>query len=123
MPNNCPEPRHAAQREIACDVGPKISKFLRGREIFHPKSREIAPKSMLPGCTQLAYDPQRSPTTVRSIGMLCRVRLHAIPSRFRTETFDKFHLNFRGRKILHSKSREIAPNYTLCVAFWEVNNR
>ena len=58
-----------------------------------------------------------------SVGMLRRVRLRAILSGFPTETFDKFHLNFRGRKILHSKSREIAPNYTLCVAFWEVNNR
>ena len=37
--------------------------------------------------------------------MLCRVRFRAIRGGFRTEIFE----NFRGRKILHSKSRQIAP--------------
>ena len=75
-------------REIACDFGPKFSKFWRGREIFHPKSREIAPKSMPPGDAQLANDPQRSPTSVPSVGMLWRVRLRAVLSGFPTEIFE-----------------------------------
>ena len=37
--------------------------------------------------------------------MLRRVRFRAIWSGFRTEIFE----NFRGRKILRPKSREIAP--------------
>ena len=90
VPNICCERQHAAAREITRDSRPKISKFLRGREILRSKSREIAPKSMPLGGAQLAYDPQRSPTSVASISMLRRVRLHAIRNGFRTEIFEKF---------------------------------
>ena len=63
------------------DFGPKISKKFRGRKILRSKSREIAPKSMPLGGAELAYDCKRSPTAVRSVGMLWRVRLRRIPDR------------------------------------------
>ena len=58
------------------------------------------------GDAQLALDLKRSPTYVPSIGMLRRIRLRAIRSGFPTENFEK---KIRGREILRSKSREIAP--------------
>ena len=94
VPNSCAERRHAAAREITCD-SERISdrnfrKTFRGRKILHSKSREIAPKSMPPVGAELAHDPQRSPTTVPSVGMLRRVRLRAILSGFRIEIFEFF---------------------------------
>ena len=59
------------------------------------------------GCAQLAYDPQRFPTTVPSVSMLRRVRLRVVHNRFSTEISK----TFRGRKILHSKSRLIRPEF------------
>ena len=56
--------------------------------ILGSKSREIAPKSMRPGGAQLAHDPQRSSTSVLSVGMLRRVRLRAIRSGFPTKIFE-----------------------------------
>ena len=90
VPKHCAERRHAAAREIACDFRPKFSKNFAGRKILHSKSREIAPKSMPPGGAQLAHDPTRSQTTMPSVSMLRRMRLHAIRNRFRTEIFEKF---------------------------------
>ena len=48
---------------------------------FDFKSRVITPKIMPPGFAQLAFDPQRSVTTVQSIGMLRHVRSRAISDR------------------------------------------
>ena len=75
-------PQHHAAREIRCDSR-RISdrnfrKFSAAAKFLRSKSREIAPKSMPPCVAQLAYDPQRSLTTMPSVGMLRRVRLHAI---------------------------------------------
>ena len=98
---HCAERRHAAPRDIACDFRPKFSKIFGGRKIFRSKSHEIAPKSMPPGDAQLAYDPQRSLTTVPSVGMLRRVRLHAI--------FDR---NFRKiSAALRWKKREFCERF------------
>ena len=93
---------------FGADFGPKFSKKFCGRKILRSKSREIAPKSMPPGGAQLHHDLKMSLTSVQSVSMLCRVRLRAISSGFElwTETFENY---FRGRKILRSKSREIAP--------------
>ena len=93
---------------FGADFGPKFSKKInfRDRKILRSKSREIAPKSLPPGGAQLAHFPYRSPTSVASVSMLCRVRLRAIRSEFGTEFFE----NFRGRKIFRSNSREFAPN-------------
>ena len=97
--------RHAVPRRISSRFGLKIFNFFRGRRIFRSKSREIAPKSMPIGGAQPCHEPQRSPSTVPSVGMLRHVRLHAICGESRTENFEFF----RGRKILRPKSREIAP--------------
>ena len=59
----------------------EIFENFRGREILRSKSREIAPKSMSLRAARHAHDPQRSPTSVPSVGMLQRVRLRAISDR------------------------------------------
>ena len=43
---------------------------------------EIAPKSAVPRVLQPGHDPQRSPDTVSSVGMLWRVRFGAIRGEF-----------------------------------------
>ena len=63
------------------DFQPKFSKFLRGRKISRSKSRMITPKSMPLRSAPHAQDPNKSQTTVLSVGMLRRVRLHAISDR------------------------------------------
>ena len=73
---------------FAVDFGPKIFKIFRGRKIFRPKSREIAPKSLPIGGAQPCHEPQRSPSTVPSVGMLRHVRLHAICGESRTESLN-----------------------------------
>ena len=75
---------------FATDFRPKFSKNVRGRKILRSESREIAPKSMPPGDAQLAHDPQTSPRPVPSVGVLRRVRLHAIRNGFPTEIFENF---------------------------------
>ena len=87
---------------FAADFGPKISKKFRGRKILRPESREIAPKSALPDDAKPCREAGRSSNTVPSVAMLRRVRLRAISDR-------NFQFFFRGRKILRSKLREIAP--------------
>ena len=77
-------------RAISFDSRPKFSKIFRARKILRSKSREIAPKSMLFRGAQHAHDPQRSPTTVPSVGMLWRVRLRAVLSGFQTEIVENF---------------------------------
>ena len=84
---HCAEPRYAAAREIAGDVGPKFSKSFRGRRIFRSRSRENAPKSVSTEDLQPCDDPQRFISTVRSLGMLRRVRLRAMSDR----NFRKFY--------------------------------
>ena len=95
------------EREIARDFGPKFSKNFRGRrgENFRSKAGEIAPKSMPHACTQLADDPERSLTTVASVGMVWNVRLRAIRIGFRTEIFEKFS---RPRKFSFEIGRDLA---------------
>ena len=94
-------PKHLCRRASACcgacdcvrfsaDFRPKFSKNFRCHKIFRSKSLEIAPKSMPLGCAQHAHDPQRSPTTVPSVGMLRRVNLRAVRCRFPTEIFENF---------------------------------
>ena len=62
-------------------------------EIF-PRPRnfgfEIAPKAAVPHVLQPGHDPQRSPNTVLSVGMLRRVRFGAIRGEFRTEICENF---------------------------------
>ena len=89
VPNICCERQHAAAREILCDLERISDRNFRGRKILRSKSREIAPKSMPPGGAQLAPDPERSPTSVPSVGMLRHVRLRAILSGFPTEICEK----------------------------------
>ena len=108
VPDICAERWHAAPREIACDSRPKFSKLFRGREILRSKSREIAPKSAVPHVLQPGHEPERSPDTVPSVGMPRHVRFGAILGEVLTEIFKKKN---RGREILRSKSREIAPNF------------
>ena len=84
---------------FGADFGPKFSKIFRGRKIFHSKSREIAPKSAVPHVLQPGNDPQGSPNTVPSVGMLRRVRFGAIRGEFRTEIFEKI----CGRKNVASE--------------------
>ena len=105
VPNICCERQHAVPREISCDSERISDRNFRGRKILRSKSREVAPKSMPPGGAQLRHDPCRSPTSVATVSMLCRMRFGAIRSGFRTEIFE----NFRNFKIHRSKSREIAP--------------
>ena len=102
------------EREIARDFGPKFSKNFRGRrgENFRSKAGEIAPKSMPHACTQLADDPERSLTTVASVGMVWNVRLRAIRIGFRTEIFEKFS---RPRKFALEITRDRA---VIRVAAW-----
>ena len=71
---------------------------------FRSRSREIAPKSMPAVDAQPCHDPQRSRTTVLSVGMLRRVRFRPICNGFRTEIFEKI-LIFAAAKFL----REITP--------------
>ena len=66
---------------FGADFGSQISKKFRGRKILRSKSREIAPKFMPLGGAELDHDPKRSPTAVRSVGMLWRVRLRRISDR------------------------------------------
>ena len=66
---------------------------------------QISLKSAVPPLLQHCYDPQGSPSTAPSVGMLWRVRSGAILGDFPIEIFE----NFRGGKILRSKSRDIAP--------------
>ena len=107
VPHNCCERQLAVPREISGDSQPlsdrfgNVSQNFRGCKILRSKSREIAPKSVPPGCAQLCHDPVRSRTSVASVSLLCRVKLCAFGP--------KFSQNFRGRKILRSKPREIAP--------------
>ena len=54
---------------------------VRGRIIFRSRSRENAPKSVSAEDLQPCHDPQRSISTVRSVGMLRRVRLRAMSGR------------------------------------------
>ena len=70
--------------------GPKFSKIFRGRKILRSKSRENAPEFMTADDMQPCHVPKRSISTVRSVGMLRRVRLRAICSGFRTEIFENF---------------------------------
>ena len=77
-------------KRFTADFGPKISNFFRGRKILRSKSREIAPKSVPLDDAQPRRDPQRSPTTVQSVGTREAARLHAVHSRFRTEIFEFF---------------------------------
>ena len=100
-------PRHLLRASACCgvcdcmrfgaDFGPKFSKNFVAAKFLRSRSREIAPKSVRPGGAQLPHDPMRSPTTVPSVGMLCRVRLHAISSRFRTEIFENSKFCVRNR--------------------------
>ena len=53
---------------------------------------EIAPKSMPPEGAQLGNDPQRSATTVPSVGMLRPVKLSSILSGVSAEIFENFSL-------------------------------
>ena len=54
----------------------------RGRKILRSKSREIAPKSVSLGDAQPRTDPERSRTSVPSVSMLRRGRLHALWNEF-----------------------------------------
>ena len=99
------ERRHAVAWRILSRFGPQFFKIFRGRKILRPKSREIVPKSMPSGGARPRHEPQRSPCTMQSVGMLWQVRLHAIGARSRTEIFKIF----RGRKNFRPKSREIVP--------------
>ena len=94
---------------FAVNLGPKILKFFRRRKIFRSRSREIAPKALPIGGAQPCHEPQRSPSTVPSVGMLRHVRLHAICGESRTDKLRKKLKFFRRRKIFRPKSREIAP--------------
>ena len=78
---------------FAADFGWKFSKRFRDRKILRSKSREIVRKSVLPDDVQPRHDPQRSPKTVPSVGMLRRVRLRAIFDR-------KFRKIFAAAKFL-----------------------
>ena len=86
-------------------ISPKFSKKCRGRKVLRSKSCEITPKSVPPGGAQLADDPQRFPTTVPSVGVL----IASDSQRNSDRISPKFSKKFRGRKILRSKSCEIAP--------------
>ena len=100
---------------FAADFRPKVSKNFRGRQILHSKSRVIAPKSMPAGCAQLAHDPERSPASVPSVGMLRHVRLRAICGESRTENFEIFSRpqNFSSEI---ARDRAIIPADWLCAA-------
>ena len=87
------------------DFGPKILQLFRGREIFRPKSREIAPKSMPIGDAQPCREATRSQSILRSGGMLRNVRFRAICGGSRTENFAIF---FAAAKFLNYFSSEIA---------------
>ena len=63
-----------------------LEKFMRP----HHSGFEIAPKSAVPHVLQPGDDPQRSPDTVASVGMLWRVRFGAIRGEFLTEIFEIF---------------------------------
>ena len=84
-------PHHQAVREIRCDFQRISDRNFRN---YFPKPQhfgfEIAPKSAVPRVLQPGHDPQRSPDTVPSVGMLWRVRFGAIRGEFLTEIFETF---------------------------------
>ena len=68
------------------DRRPNFSKIFRGQHRFR---LENAPKRAAPRVLQPGHDPQRSPNSVPSVGMLWRVRFGAILGEFLTEIFEK----------------------------------
>ena len=78
---------HAIQNEFRTEI-------FRGRNILRSKSREIAPKSVPLGDAQPRRDPQRSPTTVQSIGTRGGARLKAI-----------FFFRPQSERIIHNRGR------------------
>ena len=77
-------------RVFSARFGPKISKIFRGRTIFSPKTRAIAPKSELPDDARPCHDAKRSAMCLASIDLPRRARLRAFFGAIRTENFEKF---------------------------------
>ena len=95
---------------FAVDLGPKIFKFFRGRKIFRPKSCEIAPKFLPIGGAQPCLEPKRSPSTVRSVGMLWR-------GGFRRDSDRKFSTFFAAAKFFvrnRARSRRTPCRLVTC---------
>ena len=100
-------PHHHAAREIRCDFQRISDRNFRNFPKPQHFGFEIAPKSAVPRVLQPGHDPQRSPDTVPSVGVLWRVRFGAIRGEFLTEIFEIFSRprNFAIETGVH----EIAP--------------
>ena len=103
VPEHCAERRHDVARRILPQFGPKILNFFRSRKFFCPQSREITAISLWIFGAQSCHEPQRSLSTVPSVGILWRGVIRRDLSRSGPKIL-KF---FRGCKFSCPKSREI----------------
>ena len=74
---------------FAANFGLKFPKKISAATAFK-FAFEIAPDAAVLHMLRLGHDPQRSPNTVPSVGMLRRVRFGAVRGELRTEIFEKF---------------------------------
>ena len=98
--------------------GPKFSQNFRGRKILRSKSREIGSDRarILAAwwCTSFVTT-LRGPAHLLRASACCAARDYV---RFGADFGPKFSQNFRGRKILRSKSREIGSDRARILAAW-----